>query len=144
MGSERLHLRKNLIVAIFVLFGSNDSWDWVLTRSHHCPSYTSVECESCSFVSDFLRTQEWNSPGQNTGVGRCSILFPRGSFQPRNQTQVSCIADTFFISWCTRVAEYIPRKGMAGLQGGFLFIFFKLINCFQLLLYHFTLSLGIW
>ena len=74
------------------------------------------------------------------------VAFPffRGSSQPRDQTQVSCITDRFFTSWATRVVEYIPRKGMAGLQGGFLFIFLKLTNCFQILLYHFTLSLGIW
>ena len=33
----------------------------------------------------------WNSPGQNTGVGSLSLL-PRSS-QPRDQTQVSHIAD---------------------------------------------------
>ena len=35
----------------------------------------------------------WNSPGQNTGVG--SFPFSRGSSQPRDQTQVSCIAGGF-------------------------------------------------
>ena len=28
--------------------------------------------------------------------------FSRGSTQPRNQTQVSCIAGGFFTSWATR------------------------------------------
>ena len=32
----------------------------------------------------------WNSPGQNTGVGSLSLL--QGIFQPRDWTQVSCIA----------------------------------------------------
>ena len=36
-----------------------------------------------------------NSPGKNTGVG-VAIPFSRGSFQPRDQTQVSCIAGRFF------------------------------------------------
>ena len=31
--------------------------------------------------------------------------FDRGSFQPRNQTQVSCIAGGFFTSWATREAQ---------------------------------------
>ena len=31
--------------------------------------------------------------------------FSRGSFQPRNWTQVSCIAGGFFISWATREAQ---------------------------------------
>ena len=69
---------------------------------------------SCSVVSDSLPPHGlynlWNSPGQNTGVGSCilqGIPFSRGSSQPRDQTQVSCIADGFFISWATReVQEY--------------------------------------
>ena len=82
----------------------------------------------------------WNSPGQNTGVGGCSLLqwifptqglkpgllhyrqmlyqlshkgspgilervvypFSSRSFQPRNWTRVSCIADGFFTSWATK------------------------------------------
>ena len=38
----------------------------------------------------------WNPPGQNTG----DIAFPfsGGSSQPRDQTQVSCIAGGFFTS----------------------------------------------
>ena len=46
----------------------------------------------------------WNSLGQNSGVGS---LFPfsRGSSQPRDQTQVSCIAGGFFTSWATREAR---------------------------------------
>ena len=31
--------------------------------------------------------------------------FDRGSFQPRNQTQVSCIAGGFFTTWATREAQ---------------------------------------
>ena len=31
--------------------------------------------------------------------------FSRGSSQPRDQTQVSCIAGRFFISWSTREAQ---------------------------------------
>ena len=32
------------------------------------------------------------------------ISFSRGSFQPRNRTQVSCTADRFFTLWATREA----------------------------------------
>ena len=42
------------------------------------------------------------SPGKNTGV---DIPFFRGSFQPKNQTQVSCIAGRFFTIWGTREAH---------------------------------------
>ena len=34
-----------------------------------------------------------------------AISFSRGSFQPRDQTQVSCIADRFFTSWATSKAQ---------------------------------------
>ena len=42
-------------------------------------------------------------PGKNTGVG-CHALLQR-IFQPRDQTQVSCIAGRFFTSWATREAQ---------------------------------------
>ena len=62
-----------------------------------------------------------NSPGQNTGVG--SLPFSRGSSQPRDWTQVSCVAGGFFTSWATREAqEYwsgkpIPSPGDLPIQG---------------------------
>ena len=58
------------------------------------------ESESCSVVSNSLRPHglysPWNSPGHNNGVGSQSLL--RGSFQPKDQTQVSCTAGRFFNS----------------------------------------------
>ena len=53
------------------------------------------ERASRSVMSDSLRLYSpWNSPGQNTGVGSLSLL--QGSSQPRDRTQVSCIAGRFF------------------------------------------------
>ena len=41
---------------------------------------------------------------------RVAFPFSRGSFQPRDQTQVSHIAGRFFTSWATREAqEYWSR-----------------------------------
>ena len=40
---------------------------------------------------------QWNSPGQNTGVG--TVPFSRASSQPRHQTHVSCTAGGFFTVW---------------------------------------------
>ena len=37
--------------------------------------------------------------------------FSQGSSQPRDQTQVSCIAGGFFTSWATREAHKILRRG---------------------------------
>ena len=44
-----------------------------------------------------------DSPGKNPGVG-CHAFF-RGSSQPRDKTQVSCIAGRFFTIWVTREAQ---------------------------------------
>ena len=52
----------------------------------------------------------WNSPGQNTGVGSLSLLqvavpSSSGSSQPREWTQVACIAGKFFTNWTIREAS---------------------------------------
>ena len=39
-----------------------------------------------------------------------AISFSRGSSQPRNQTQVSCIAGRFFTNWVTREAPSGLRR----------------------------------
>ena len=44
-----------------------------------------------------------DSPGKNTGVGFHALL--RGSFQPRNRTQVFHIAGRFFTIWASREAQ---------------------------------------
>ena len=44
----------------------------------------------------------WNSPGQNIEV---DIPFSKGSSQPRDRTEVSCIAGGFFTCWATREAQ---------------------------------------
>ena len=54
------------------------------------------------------RYSPWDSPGQNTGVG--SLSFSRWSSQPRDWTQVSCIAGRFFTSWATRKVQ-LRAKG---------------------------------
>ena len=38
-----------------------------------------------------------------------TIPFSRGSFQPRDQTQVSCIVSRFFNVWATREAIYMCK-----------------------------------
>ena len=43
-------------------------------------------------------------PGKPKNPGVIAYPFSRGSFQPRKQTRVSCIAGGFFTSWATRKA----------------------------------------
>ena len=61
------------------------------------------ESKSLSVMSDSLWPHRlynpWNSPGQNTGVGRLYLL--QGIFPTRDQIQVSHIAGRFFTSWAT-------------------------------------------
>ena len=62
--------------------------------------------ESHSVMSNSLRPHglgysPYNSPGQNSGE---FFPFSRGSSQPRDQTQVSCIVGRFFTSWTIREA----------------------------------------
>ena len=45
-----------------------------------------------------------------------ALPFSRGSSQPRDQTQVSCIAGRFFTSWATREAKDTGVGGLSLLQ----------------------------
>ena len=64
--------------------------------------------ESCLVMSDSCRPC-WAplSMGilQARLLERVAVAFSRGSSQPRNQTQVSCIAGGFFTVWATREAQ---------------------------------------
>ena len=51
----------------------------------------------------------WDSPGKNTGLG-CHALL-QGIFLPRDRTQVSHIAGSFFTIWATREALSINIQG---------------------------------
>ena len=53
----------------------------------------------------------WDSLGKNTGVA--AVPFYRGSSQPRDGTQVSCIAGRLFTIWATGKtlsSSYIPPR----------------------------------
>ena len=76
---------------------------WFLQLHLH-PEHSRVsseaEIEKHSAVSSTLQPHglysPWNSPGQNSGVGSCSLV--QGIVQPRDQTQVSYVAGGFFTS----------------------------------------------
>ena len=69
------------------------------TVTHSCPTLCGPK--GCSLpgssVHGILQTRilEW-----------VAIPFSKGSSQPRDQTQVSCIADRFFTVWATREAHF--------------------------------------
>ena len=64
------------------------------------------ENESCSVMSD-SNPMDYTVPGvlQATILEWVAIPFSRGSSQPRDRTQVSCITGRFFTSWATREAQ---------------------------------------
>ena len=82
------------------------------------------ESFSCSVLSDSFATTltrahqaplSMGFPRQATGVfwsikNTEAILFSRGSSQPRDRTQVSCIAGRFFIVWPSREALMISSN----------------------------------
>ena len=76
-----------------------NGWGWEIK------DFLQLKWKSLSRVGLFATPwtiQSMESPGQNTGVGSHSFL--QGIFQPRDRTQVSCIAGGFFTSWATREA----------------------------------------
>ena len=63
---------------------------------------TESESESCLVVSDSLRPHETL---QARILEWVAFPFSRGSFQPKDQTQISCIAGRFFTSRTIREAQ---------------------------------------
>ena len=76
---------------------------WVLCCAYSCPTL----CDP-RYCSPLVCSVHENSPGKNTGVG-CHALL-RGSFQTRDQTQVSRLAGRFFISGATREAQVFQHR----------------------------------
>ena len=77
----------------------------IYLQSPHKVNIIESESVSYSVVSNSLQPHRlyptrllhpWDSPGQNTGVG--CYFFSSGSSQPRDWTQVSCIAGRFLLS----------------------------------------------
>ena len=69
---------------------------------------------SCQVVSNSCDPMDCSSPGSSVHgilqariLARVAISFFKGSAQPRNRTQVSCIAGRFFTDWATREALYL-------------------------------------
>ena len=108
--------------------GQWDGLSWILARSPRLSAVSFLrghhesERESHSVVSDSLRPMDCIVHG----ILRARILecvdfpFSRGSSQPRDWTQVSCIAGRFFTSWATGKPKKTAVGSLALLQQIFL------------------------
>ena len=89
----KLHIVKAMIYPV-VMYRCES---WIIKKA---------ESESRSAISNTLQLHwlysPWNSLGQNTGW--VAFPFSRGSSQPRDWTQVSCMAGGFFTNWAIREA----------------------------------------
>ena len=81
-------------------------WDWAaLWFIPVCVSVFSVMSNSCNPMGCILPGSPVHGILQARILEWVAISFSRGSSQPRDQTQVSCIASRFFTIWATR--EYL-------------------------------------
>ena len=75
-----------------------------------------LETVSQSVVSDSLGPMDCSPPGSSVHsilwarlLEWVAIPFSKGSFRPRDRTQVSCIAGRFLTTWATREAPVLER-----------------------------------
>ena len=96
-------------------------------RNHHKLSSLQWWWLSRSVVSDSYDPMDYSLPVSSVhGILQArileslAVLFARGSSQPRDWTQVSCIAGGFFTNWATRkvVAAYNNTGLLSDNSGG--------------------------
>ena len=90
------HMTHETPWAITILLSCSMKWN----ASHSVGSDSARPHGLCS---------PWNSPGQDTGVGRVAFPFSRGSSQTRDRTQISCIAGGFFTGWATGEDDWVTE-----------------------------------
>ena len=89
----------NLSIAEFVL-----SWTWAM--NWNALQLRKRKWKLLSGVRHFSDPMDYTIHGILRWIPAwVAISFSRGFSQPRDQTQVSCIAGGFFISWATREAQ---------------------------------------
>ena len=96
MPGKRVYLTANCEITLLILFS--------------CRSVLCLVAQSCPTLCDPL---DCSPPGSSLhGILQVRILewvampSSRGSSQPRDWTQVSCISGRFFTVWATRKAHY--------------------------------------
>ena len=128
------------------IHGVAKSWiqlsDWTelnWTNKQHYICKANIGSESCSLVSNSLWPLGCSPPGfsvheilQAKILEWVAILFSRGSYQPRDQTQVFCIVGRFFTIWATRESNYMPIKTFKkGLKNKILYLI-RILFCLSM------------
>ena len=113
-----------------LFFSNNTSIQRILRLENHgslccsdiiwwCCDSSTKESKSVSHsvVSNSLQPMDCSPPGSSVhGILQARILewvaipFSRGSSQPRDQIQISCIAGEFFIIWTTKQKQNLSRS----------------------------------
>ena len=95
---------------------------WLLKDTGGCRKQPSATAAPFTMNDDFLVVQshptlcnstDFSMPGSDAHgslQARIAIPFSRASFQPRDETQLSCIAIRFFTIWATREAHKQSRN----------------------------------
>ena len=98
---------SSICVVVFFFF----NWRIIALQCSVCfcctTMWTSCESESRPVVSDSVTPMDYTVHGilQARILEWVAFPFSRGSSQPRDRIQVSCIAGGFFTSWATREAH---------------------------------------
>ena len=114
---------KNMILVILVLISSFVPMVAVYgLATKSCPTLCDpMDCSppACSVHGIFqARILEW-----------IAISFSRGSSQPRNRTQVSCIAGRFFTNWAMREISSSYLSLIFSLSLVYLFMIISILFC---------------
>ena len=103
IGEALIKYLKNIVNILAVGSGCGDLSEWSDTSLKYG---SGLVTKSCLTVCDRM---DYSLPGSSVhGILQArtlewvAISFSRGSSQPRNQTQVSCIAGRFFTNWAIR------------------------------------------
>ena len=110
VGPKYIFKQNSLEILMLVIHTLHFKKEWIL--GGHPQSQKYWKWKSLSHVPLFANPMDSSPPGISVyGILQARMLkwvaisFSRGSFQPKDWTQVSCIAGGFFTLWTTREAH---------------------------------------
>ena len=127
------------VETMFYFFLLKNMFNWRIIALHYCVGFchiltwiSHVKCESHSVMSNSLQTlglySPWNSPGQNTGVGSCSLLQKISPNQGSNPCfphcrQIVCRlshheSPIYVPSFLEPFSQFPPNPTPLGVEGG--------------------------